>query len=432
MTERPIDRRTVLGITGAGAVTLAAGCVSTTDEETPTDSSGGGGNGDSGGDEDTATDSDGSSGPYSIGVVNSQTGSLSAFGERNARGLELALRDVNETTIGGRELDAIGEDSESTSSSGVSAAQKLVNQDGVPFLIGAVGSGVSLAIYESVVDGTDVVQLSQNSTGTDLTNYPGLLRMSPPGGVQSSALASLVDADDHDSVALAWVNNDYGQGLAETFRSEWGGDIVYDEPHDQGASSYSSVVSSMANSGADAWVFITYQPEFTTMAQEAYSNGYEAPYYGADSVQGSDVLDSTPEGSLEGMQVVVPSAAIDQDNYQQFAADFESEYGQQPTSWAAFMYDCVVTAALSIATADEFTGSALQETVRDVTRPEGEEVLTFDEAMEVLGEDGTADDIDYQGVSGPIDFDENGDPVGFLQVLTVQDHEYVQTDTVQG
>ena len=186
MTERPIDRRTVLGITGAGAVTLAAGCVSTTDEETPTDSSGGGGNGDSGGDEDTATDSDGSSGPYSIGVVNSQTGSLSAFGERNARGLELALRDVNETTIGGRELDAIGEDSESTSSSGVSAAQKLVNQDGVPFLIGAVGSGVSLAIYESVVDGTDVVQLSQNSTGTDLTNYPGLLRMSPPGGVQSS------------------------------------------------------------------------------------------------------------------------------------------------------------------------------------------------------------------------------------------------------
>jgi branched-chain amino acid transport system substrate-binding protein len=96
------------------------------------------------------------------------------------------------------------------------------------------------------------------------------------------------------------------------------------------------------------------------------------------------------------------------------------------------MYDCVVTAALSIATADEFTGSALQETVRDVTRPEGEEVFTFDEAMEVLGEDGTADDIDYQGVSGPIDFDENGDPVGFLQVLTVQDHEYVQTDTVQG
>ena len=416
MSDRPIDRRTVLGATGAGVVTLVAGCVSTTD--------------DGDGETETTTD-DGSGEPYTVGVVNSQTGSLSAFGERNARGLELALRDVNETTIGGRELDVTVEDSESTTSAGVSAAQKLANQDGVPFLIGAVGSGVSLGIYDSVVSGTDVVQLSQNSTGTDLSNSPGLLRMSPPGGVQSAALASLVSDDDHESVALAWVNNDYGQGLAETFREEWDGEIAYDEPHDQGASSYASVVSSMNSSGADAWVFITYQPEFTTMAQEAYSNGYEAAYYGADSVQGPDVLADTPDGSLEEMQVVVPSAAVDQENYQEFAAAFQSEYDRQPTSWAAFMYDCVITAALSIATAEEFTGSALQETVRDVTRPEGEEVFTFAEAMDVLGEDGAAADIDYQGVSGPIDFDENGDPTGFLQVLTVQDHEYVQTDTVR-
>jgi branched-chain amino acid transport system substrate-binding protein len=50
--------------------------------------------------------------------------------------------------------------------------------------------------------------------------------------------------------------------------------------------------------------------------------------------------------------------------------------------------------------------------------------------MEVLGDDGSASDIDYQGVSGPIDFDENGDPVGFLQVFTVEDHEYVSTGFV--
>jgi branched-chain amino acid transport system substrate-binding protein len=168
------------------------------------------------------------------------------------------------------------------------------------------------------------------------------------------------------------------------------------------------------------------------MAQEAYSNGYEATFYGADSVAGPDVLSSTPEGSLDGMKIVTPSAAIDQDNYQNFASAFEDEYGETPTSWSAFAYDCVVTAALSIATADEFTGAALQETVRDVTRPEGEKVFTFAEAMEVLGEDGSPSDIDYQGVSGPIDFDENGDPVGFLQILTVENHEYTQTGTIEG
>jgi branched-chain amino acid transport system substrate-binding protein len=429
-----LNRRTLLRGTGVAGVALTAGCVSTTEDDgTSTPTSGDGGDG--GGGDDTETemgDSGGMSGPYTIGMVNSLTGSLSAFGQRNERGKELALAAVNETTINGSELEIISEDSESQAQSGVSAAQKLVNQDGVPFLIGAVGSGVSLAIYESVIQGTDVVQLSQNSTSPELTNFAGLLRMSPTGSTQSTALSNIISDDGFDSVALAWVNNDYGQGLAETFRDRWDGEIAYDQPHDQGQSSYSSTVSGMANSEADAWVFITYQPEFTSMAQEAFSNGYEATYYGADSVAGPDVLANTPEGSLDGMKIVTPSAAIDQDNYQTFAEEFESEYGEAPTSWSAFAYDCVVTAALSIATADEFTGAALQETVRDVTRPDGEEVFTFAEAMEVLGEDGSAADINYEGVSGPIDFDENGDPVGFLQILTVEDHEYTQTGTIEG
>jgi branched-chain amino acid transport system substrate-binding protein len=428
-----LNRRTLLRGTGVAGVALTAGCVSTTENEstsTPTDGGGGGG------DEDTETEmEDGGeemSGSFTIGMVNSLTGSLSAFGQRNERGKELALAAVNETTINGSELEIVSEDSESQAQSGVSAAQKLVNQDGVPFLIGAVGSGVSLAIYESVIQNTDVVQLSQNSTSPDLTDFSGLLRMSPTGSTQSTALSNIISEDGFDSVALAWVNNDYGQGLAETFRDRWDGEIAYDQSHDQGQSSYSSTVSGMANSEADAWVFITYQPEFTSMAQEAFSNGYEATYYGADSVAGPDVLANTPEGSLDGMKIVTPSAAIDQDNYQNFAEEFESEYGEAPTSWSAFAYDCVVTAALSIATADEFTGAALQETVRDVTRPDGEEVFTFAEAMEVLGEDGSASDINYEGVSGPIDFDENGDPVGFLQILTVEDHEYTQTGTIEG
>ncbi|WP_049898434.1 ABC transporter substrate-binding protein [Halococcus agarilyticus] len=465
-------RRDLLKLAGTAGLALTAGCISTTDggdgndsndsggADTATETEGGAG-GDtataastgegSGGDAGNATGEDteaagetdgssgnesdggaGGSGPYTIGMVDSQTGSLSAFGQRNERGKDLALAAVNEVGIGGRDLEIIVEDSQSEAQSGVSAAQKLVNQNGVPFVIGAVGSGVSLAIYESVIQGTDVVQLSQNSTSPDLSEFSGLLRMSPTGRVQSSALADIIAEDGYDSVAITWINNDYGQGITDAFTSAWEGDVAYNQSHDQGQSSYSSVVSGMADAGADAWLFITYQPEFTSMAQEAYSSGYEAQFYGADSVKGSDVIGNTPEGSLAGMKIVAPSAAVDQENYQAFAEDFESEYDASPTAWSAYAYDCVITAALSIATAEEFTGAALSETVRDVTRPEGEEALTFEAAMNALGEDGSASDIDYQGVSGPIDFDENGDPVGFLQIFTVENHEYVATGTIEG
>ncbi|MFC6861928.1 ABC transporter substrate-binding protein [Halomicroarcula sp. GCM10025817] len=433
-SEYTFDRRRVLKAAGLAGLAGLAGCVSTTDDGGDGGSDGDGGDGGDGSSEDTDTESGGdggSSGPYEIGMVNSLTGSLSAFGQRNQRGKELALEVVNAVGIDGRELAIIEEDSESESQGGVSAAQKLVNQDEVPFLIGAVGSGVSLAIYESVVQGTDVVQLSQNSTGLGLTDFPGLLRMSPTGRVQSVALSNIIAEDGYDSVAVTYVNNDYGQSLTDAFVEAWDGEIAYNSPHDQEQQSYSSVVSEMNDSGAEAWLFITYQAEFATMVNEVYSSGYEAQFYGADSVSGDNVISNTPEGSMEGMKIVVPSAPVEEENYQQFAADFEEAYGEQPTAWSAYAYDCVITAALSIWAADEFTGAALQEVVRDVTRPEGEQVTSFEAASQILADGGGATDIDYQGVSGPIDLDENGDPKGFLQILEVQDHDYVGTGFIE-
>ncbi|PSQ46642.1 ABC transporter substrate-binding protein [Halobacteriales archaeon SW_6_65_15] len=415
-----IDRRTLLKATGGAGMTVLAGYAGPTDDR-------------GGGKQDTETEDDGSDGPdsYTIGMVDSLTGSLSAFGERNQRGKDLALRAVNDVGIDGAELDIIVEDSESESQSGVSAAQKLVNQDNVPFLIGAVGSGVSLAIYESVIQGTDVVQLSQNSTGLSLTDFPGLLRMSPTGRTQSVALADIIADDGYDDVAITYVNNDYGQSLTDAFVEAWDGNVAYNNPHDQEQQSYSGVVSEMNSSGADAWLFITYQAEFATMVNEIFSSGYDAQFYGADSVSGDNVLENTPEGSMDGMKIVVPSAPIDQDNYKEFAATFEEEYGEEPTSWSAYAYDCVVNAALSIQAADEFTGAALQETVREVSRPEGEQVTSFEAASQILAEGGGVDDVDYQGVSGPIDFDENGDPVGYLQILTVENHDYVGSGFIE-
>jgi len=414
--KQNLNRRNLIKASGVAGITAFAGCISTSDD--------GSGDGDGGG--------DGGSGAYSIGMVDSLTGSLSAFGERNQRGKDLALSRVNELGIDDRDLEIIVEDSGSENQGGISAAQKLVNQDSVPFLIGAVGSGVSVAIYESVVQETDVVQLSQNSTGLNLTEFPGLLRMSPTGRAQSLALANIIAEDGYDSVALTYVNNDFGQSLTDAFVNAWDGEIAYNSAHDQEQSSYSSVMSEMNNSGADAWLFITYQAEFTTMVNEAFSSGYEAQFYGADSAQGSGVLEGTPEGSMEGMKITLPSAPIEQENYQAFASAFEEEYGEEPTSWSAYAYDCVINAALAIQAADEFTGAALQETVREVSRPSGEQVSTFEDAHAILADGGGPGDVDYQGVSGPIDFDENGDPVGFLQIVTVEDHEYVDAGFIEG
>ena len=248
---RPTDgsRRRFLKAVGVGGIGVtAAGCVSLED-----------GNGEDGGGGDTGTDAtDGDeadgSGPATIGMVDAVSGTLSPYGERNQRGMDLALADVNAAGIGsaGSDLEVIVEDSESSEGPGVSSAEKLVNQDAVPIVVGAVSSGVSTAIFDSVVEGTDVVQISQNSTSPRLSDRPDLLRMSPSGRDKGSALAKLLDDDGIESVAVTYVNNDYGQGLSGVFEGEFPGDVAYNQPHDQGEASYGGVISDMDDADAGA------------------------------------------------------------------------------------------------------------------------------------------------------------------------------------
>ncbi|SEK60116.1 branched-chain amino acid transport system substrate-binding protein [Haloferax larsenii] len=434
MTPQDMDRRTLLKLSGLSLVGATAGCLESDEESTPTESNGGGGGGGSDGGEDTTTASDdsGSMSSYTIGMVDSLTGSLAPYGERNTRGRKLAVEAINEVGIGEDEtpLNIAVEDDESTNQGGVSAAQKLVNQNGVPLLIGSVGSGVSIAIHDSVVNDAGVVQISQNSTSPELTTRPELLRMSPSGAAKGKALANLVNDDGHDTVAVTWINNDYGTGLsdvfAETFESELGGTVEYNQPHDQGQSSYSGILTEMASTDASAWVFITYANEFTVMANEGFDQGYntQVDYYGAESTIADSIIENTPAGSMDGMKGITESAPSDQDNYQNFVSEFESAYDASPTVWSAYAYDAVTVAALAIEAASEFSSDALADVVRDVTRPEGQEVFNFEEAVSVLRDGGSASDINYQGVSGPVDLDENGDPPGFYQVYSVADHSY--------
>lgn len=370
---------------------------------------------------------------YTIGMLNSQTGTLAPYGERNERGLELALEEINDVGLGpdDEELNVIVEDTESESGPGVDAAQKLANQDQVPFIVGAVSSGVTVAVYDSVVSATDAVQVSPSSTAANMTERPDLLRTCPTQDGMGRVLADLIAEEDHDSVAVTWINNDYGQGLSEVFESVFEGTVEYNEPHDQGEASYDGVLSEMASSDATAWLFLTYAEEMAIMANDAYDQGYheEVQYFGAESTLADDVLENSADGSLEGMRGATESAPLDEPAYEEYRDRFEAEYDEEPTVWSTYNYDAVMIAALAIEAADEFTGEALMDVVRDVTREPGEEVHTFEEAKTLLDEEGV-DGVNFHGTSGPLNMDENGDVDGYYQLWSVEDHEYHYDDFV--
>ncbi len=372
---------------------------------------------------------------YTIGMINSESGTLASFGRRNERGLRSALTAINQVGIGPSNDSLIVEveNDGSAAHQGIDAARRLVDQVEVPILIGTVGSAISEQIHEEVVSGTDVVQISQNSTANSLSAYPDLLRTAPSSDTLGATLAAQVSDDGHDAVALSWIDNAYGESLAEVFVDAFDGTIAWDDSHSPGESSFESPLSEMAETDATAWVFITYADEFIELMNTAYENDYheQVDYYGAESTVADEILAQTPAGSQERLTGITESAPADQENYQTFSDRYRSIWGFEPSVWAAYTYDAVVLSAIALEAADTATASAVSEIVRTVTSEPGETVTSFREAKSALA-DGGPEDINYDGVSGPLALDESGDPRGFYQLFEVADHTYEFGEYVSG
>ncbi len=166
------------------------------------------------------------------------------------------------------------------------------------------------------------------------------------------------------------------------------------------------------------------------MSHEAFDLGV------TDQAAGTAATASGPEsprirsrGQSRRMKAVVPSVPQDAENYQAFVSEFQERFGEEPTSWSAYAYDAVVVSALAIEAADEFTGSALMEVVRDVTRPEGEEATSCEDAT------GFSRTVVHrrrglQRRQRPGRPRRERRPAGLLQVFEVVDHAYESSDYI--
>ena len=86
-----------------------------------------------------------------LGVAVSLTGKYTTAGEHTRRGYDLAVKTINDAggiSVSGKtyRLEIIYYDDESTPARGAQLAERLINQDGVEFMLGPYSSGLTKAI----------------------------------------------------------------------------------------------------------------------------------------------------------------------------------------------------------------------------------------------------------------------------------------------
>jgi branched-chain amino acid transport system substrate-binding protein len=351
-------------------------------------------------------------GTVKIAILAPLSGDVRTFGESTRDGVLLAVEEWNEKGgVNGTKIETVVEDSQCSAEAAVSAANKVIDQDGVKFIIGEVCSSASIPISE-IVTAKNVLQISPTSTNPsvtvneDGTTKPTVFRACFIDPFQGAVAAKFAKDNLGATTAAVFLDqgNDYVRGLAEVFIAEFeaaGGQVVVRETYTGDDQDFSAILAKVKDANPDVLYLPDYYSTVNLIAGQAKERGITAALLGGDGWDSPDLDTSVTEGGYftnhfspdDTRQVV-----------QDFVKKYEEKYGATPDALAALAYDAANVLLMSMENAESTT---------DVTK--------VAQAME----SGT-----FPVVSADISFDAQHNPVKAAVVLKVDAGKVIYTDTV--
>ena len=375
--------------------------------------------------------------PLIVGNLNAFTGSIAEFGPPLRNSVELAADHVNRAGgVGGGSMVIISRDTGVNPVQGVDGAKALVDVENAAAIVGALSSGVTIAVAQSVTIPQETLTISGASTAPGITvleDNDFLFRTTPSDAAQGVVLARVAREQGYENVGIMYINNAYGEGLANQFEKSFtalGGRVSSSVPHEDVQPTYVSELEKATSADPDALAVLSYTGQSAVYVREALEGGYAEKFLLADGTKGPEWIEGINAWeALDGTLGTAPgsqgSAAKDA-----FESAYTESYGFPPSH--PFMgehYDATVLIALAAAKAGSTTDSAaIRDALRDVANAPGEVVGPGrEEIARALSLIADGQDINYNGAAGDIEFDENGDVFGTIEIWQVKDGEIQST-----
>jgi branched-chain amino acid transport system substrate-binding protein len=360
-----------------------------------------------------------------FGLLGGITGPIAALAPAIIDAGRLAYTHVNEQggLLDGRKIVPVVGDGGCNPQAGGDAAAKLVNVDRVVAIAGAHCSGESIAAANTVTIPAGVPLVSPASTSPALTalqDNDTVFRTVPSDNYQGAALARTLKAKGYGPIAVTYLNNDYGKGLATAFKEEYeriGGAVPVFAAHEEGKASYRAELAQLSRGGADTLAIFDYgDGSGLTILREGLENGFFARYVGGDGMKAENLIGEIGAANLETFVASAPvgqgGEALERFNALQIAAG-----GSPDAIFVTSGYDSAFLLALAYEHA-KGDAKAMTASLRAVATAPGEPVLPGEWAKaKALIAAGT--DIDYKGAAGDHEFDAAGDVPGAFALFRV-------------
>ena len=300
---------------------------------------------------------------------------------------------------------------------------------GVPVMVGPLRSADSLALINRALQKRyPTALISPGATSPALTTQPDRLDASEPYGLfwrtcpsdtlQGKVLAEDVVAMDASvaKVAVAYVQDAYGNGLSQVFATTYGSDRTTLVPFASGGD-MTQVANLVEASGADGVVIITVLGKDTVNLLKALSatKAASAKYFFTDgSKDKANLLDPTLPDAVKAMiQGAVGTAPAKPSGplYQVFEADLLKDFGISADSYAftAQAYDAGYCAGYALLYAQSktpsFDGRTIAEGLAHLSSGPSVDVGPNGWTAAKKGLTSGQRSINVNGVSGNLDFE---------------------------
>ena len=195
--------------------------------------------------------------PIIIGFTSDASGQYANSGAMDRRGMEMAIEEFNANGgVLGRPIEWVHFDTETNPATGTRVAERMINQEGVSFLIGAVSSGVANAISQ-VAQGHGVIYFNTNSSSpTESGDNCHRTKFVWDGHGANFSQATVAGAVDSFGSEWLLLTNDYVWGhdtsaATRTLAEATGANIVNELLVPQGTRDFSSYLLTIQQEAPD-------------------------------------------------------------------------------------------------------------------------------------------------------------------------------------
>jgi branched-chain amino acid transport system substrate-binding protein len=269
-------------------------------------------------------------GPVKIVGLMELSGTGATAGTNFDNGVKLAVKEINASGgILGRKVEYQSWDTQTAPQTAKALAQKAVDE-GAYVVMGPVFSG-SIIVSMAETKRAEI----PNFTGGEAANItqqgnPYIFRTS---FTQSTAMPKLAryikDTVKAKSVAMMWVNNDFGKGgrdaMAKALDAQ-GIKVAADISTDAGQVDFSGPVLKAKQSGAEALFVYLNEEESARALRELKKQGYDKPVIGETTLTGQKVIELAGDAANGAIAHVGLTVDAPQPGIKAFDEKFQKEY----------------------------------------------------------------------------------------------------------